>query len=249
MLDDRDSTRLRRFSEDTHAVLGQQLRAVLLYGEAATSAYRSGHTALTTALLVTDASPQLVRLMLGPVAKWRRRGLPVPLLLDDAHLRTSRDVFPLELLAIHDQHMLVWGQHDPLADSPVGPGNREHLRLEVEEHLKGKLLHLRQAYLEAGGRRRTLRAVLLDAVVGFELVLRGLLCVAGAPRPEGGAELLRAAGAVCDIDLPALAQIREGRARGTLPLAEVDALFASALEEAAALAGAADRYFKAPGEP
>jgi len=249
MLDDRDTARLNRLATDARAALGQNLRALVLYGEAASPAYRPDQTPLTTVLLVDVVQSDLLRRLLPVTARSRRQGLPVPLVFDEAHLRTSRDVFPLELLAIHDQHLAVWGDSDPFAASPIAQDNLECLRLEVEEHLKGKLLHLRQAYLEARGRKRVLRAMLLDAVIGFEIVLRGLLCLAGHPRPTDAAELVRAAAQACGVDLPALAQIREGRVRGTLPLSDVPTIFERTLEEVAALAQAADRFFKTRDHP
>lgn len=249
MLDDRDTNRLQRLSADARAALGERLRAVVAYGEALSPSYRAGQTALTSVLLVDETDPGLLRRLLPVASRARRDRLPLPLVFDEAHLRTSRDVFPLELLAIHDEHLLVWGADDPFATSPIGDDNRECLRLEVEEHLKGKLLHLRQAYLEAQGRKRVLRTMLLDSVVGFEVVLRGLLCLAERPRPADGGELLRSAASACGIALPALAEVHEARGRGTLELGTTPAVFERVLEEVAALAKAADRFFKAPGNP
>ena len=68
-----------------------------------------------------------------------------PLLLDRRWIEDARDVFPIEFLELREHHVLLHGETDPFADLPV---NLDHLRLEVEQQLRGKLLHLWEAYLE-----------------------------------------------------------------------------------------------------
>ena len=108
----------------------------------------------------------------GRVSAWRRRRIPTPVLMDPRYVESSLDVFPLEFLEIGDRHRVLHGRADLFANLGV---DLSHLRLEVEEQIRGKLLHLWKAYLEAAGSKRALHQLLLETPPGFEVILRGML--------------------------------------------------------------------------
>jgi hypothetical protein len=243
-LDARDRASLDRVRRELHEVYGEALRAVALTGEAAGAAYRPGRSPLELAVLLEAVTPEALRRLRPRLGGWARQRVVTPLLLDPRWLAGSRDVFPIEFLALREHHVLLHGAEDPFTELPV---NREHLRLEVERQLRGKLLHLWEAYLETRGSRRRLRALLLAAAPGFVWILRGALQLADA----GGAAL--PGGAVSEtlfgeverrfgVSLPVLRRLERAR-RGaeTLPAAELDALFDDLLEEVRGLLGRIDR--------
>lgn len=164
---------------------GDALLAVVLCGEAAGPGYRPRKSPLALVVVLEQVSPEALRTTRARVAAWRRRRIPTPMLMDPLYIESSLDVFPLEFLEIGEQHRVLHGQTDPFADLAI---DLAHLRLEVEEQIRGKMLHLWEAYLEAGRSKRTLRRLLTDTPPGFEVILRGMLKLRGeaAPRAAGG---------------------------------------------------------------
>ncbi|HYC54942.1 MAG TPA: hypothetical protein VEL28_08380 [Candidatus Binatia bacterium] len=233
-MDESLRSRLDKYAADCVAILEPRLRAVILYGDATSSA----NAPITTALLLDEVSMPTVRKVREIAEKWRR-SMVAPLLLDDEYLCTSCDVFPLELLALRDNHEVIWGEAEPVRTLVL---HREHLRLEVEEQLKGKILHLRQAYIEARGSGRVLRDLLLQSSVGFEIVMRGLLYLDGREHPQDPAEVVRQVQLAADMALPAFECIQDARLHGTtIRPADAEALFERYHDELVALARATNR--------
>jgi len=246
-LDARDREALDRARRDLHALYGASLLALALTGEAAGAGYRPGRSPLELAVLLDEVTAQALRRLQPRLAAWARRRVVAPLLFDPRWLEEARDAFPIEFLELRVHHVLLHGDADPFASLPV---NGEHLRLEVEKQLRGKLLHLWEAYLETRGSRRRLRALLLAAPPGFAWILRGALRLAGAPgasAPDDHETLFAEAERRFGVSLPSLRRL-EGARRRAAPLAaaELEALFAALLAEVRSLVGAVDAARPAP---
>lgn len=79
---------------------------------------------------------------------WRGAGLAIPLLLGQHDFARSLDVFPFEYGDIAARHVLLAGR-DPFEGLAPAP---EDLRRACEAQAKSHLIHLREGYVEAGGR-------------------------------------------------------------------------------------------------
>ncbi len=242
-LDASDRSALDAFVADLRALYGDALLAAALTGEAASRSYRPRHSELTTTVLLREITPAALRSMRPKLRGWRRRRIATPLLLDPVWIDGARDVFPLEFLELAENHRMLFGERDPFADVAVDLG---HLRFQVEEQLRGKWLHLWEAYLEVGGSKRSLRQLLLDSPRGFEVILRGLLHVAGGTDAAGGEHAgaespVAAAERALGLELPVLQRLEAlGRGEGRLSSAELDGVFDAYLEEVRSLVRAAD---------
>jgi hypothetical protein len=240
LLHSRDAAALDTFLADCRRLFGERLHALALYGEAATAAYRPLRSPLETVLLLDRVGTEDLRALRERVDGWFRRRLATPLVIDAAYLATSQDVFPLELLELHDRHQLLHGASDPFAAlaSPSLP----HLRLELEEQLKGKLLHLRESYVALGGARRGLDGLLRAARVTIDLMLRGTLALAERPRPVEAAAVIQAVENLHGVALPGLARLeRWGSDAQALGRDALEAVFAAVHAELAALVERIDR--------
>jgi len=144
------------------------------------------------------------------VRRWRGTRLATPLLLDPLYLETSRDVFPLEFLDLLDRHRVLAGRIDPFADITI---TRAHLRIELEEQLRGKMLHLWQLYLEAHRAARMSRA-LIHSLPHFFLLLRGMLFLSDADRPTDPVGLIGAVETAYSIQLPSFRELEDARTTG-----------------------------------
>jgi hypothetical protein len=236
-LDPRDARSLELLVEDLRRLHGEALRAVLLAGEAAGPEYQPRVTPLTVVVVLAGLSGEALRRMRPRLAAWRRLRIPVPVLMDAASIAPSLDVFPLELIELRDRHQVLYGRAEAIESVAV---SLPYLRLELEEQLRGKWMHLTSTYLETGSSPRRLRRLLLDSLPGFAILLRGLLRLRGgqaAPRPTDPEELIVAVERALGVALPSLRRVeRAYRGREPLSRAELESLFDGYLGEVRRLA-------------
>jgi hypothetical protein len=206
-LDAKDAAFVDQTLADLRSLYGAGLRAVALCGDAATREYVAGRSPLPLAVVLDAVSPAILRVAAGHVKAWRRRRVGVPLLFDPPYLASARDVFPLEFLELSDRHKALLGD-DPFADLPC---DLTSLRAEVEAQLRGKLLHLRGAYLAASGGRAAIRHLLLESSPAFEIVLRGMLRLRDAQRPAAAVDLLPEVERVLGVRLPSMRELAAAR--------------------------------------
>jgi hypothetical protein len=242
-LDARDRATIERVREELRGVFAGELQAVALTGEAAGAGYRPGRSPLELAVMLDHVTPEALRRVQPRLRAWGRRRVAPPLLVDPPWLAEARDVFPLELLELTEHHLQIHGASDPFARIEIG---LEHLRIEVERQLRGKLLHLWEAYLEHGHSKRRLRELLLETPVAFEWILRGALRAAEAlaqpaPRREQGEALLAEVERRTGIALPTFRLLERARRVGEhLPSDGLDAIFDAYLAEVRALVARAN---------
>lgn len=199
-------------------------------------------------MLLDEVDAEALRRLQPRLARWARRRLVAPLLLDPRWLADAGDAFPLEFLELRIHHVLLHGEADPFADLPV---HGEPLRLEVEKQLRGKLLHLWEAYLETRGTRGRLRALLRAAPPGFAWILRGALVLGGAAvgaLPDDAEAVFGEAERRFGVSLSTLRELeRVRRGASALAAGDLEDRFAALLREARELVRAVDA--RAPASP
>ena len=122
---------------------------------------------------------------LKTVSKGINKKISAPLLLTRKHIETSTDVFPIEFLEMKENHLLLYGE-DLLAPLEIKPAN---IRLFCEEQIKGKLIRIRQAYLEIGLKRKGIEALLKESLASLTPAFRNLIRLKGATPPLKEAEI------------------------------------------------------------
>lgn len=185
---------VRTFVKQLQTSLGPRLDAVLSHTSDPMPA-----ALIEPVLIVDHVDGPLLRQLNQYLETWKKLGIACPLVLDRAHLSEARDVFPLEMLELHDRHNLLFGKEDPVTDLSI---DAEHLRLAVEQQLKGKVIHLRAAYLDCS--EADLSRLLAATPEGFVVPLRGLLYLVEVSRPSGSLALVSAVERKFDIALPTL---------------------------------------------
>jgi hypothetical protein len=128
-------------------------------------------------------------------------GLSAPLTMTPAYITASCDTFPLELLEVQQQHVVLVGQ-DHFAALRFEPA---HVRLQCERELKSELLHLRQGLLAAAGNYKQLGVVCRQEAERSTRVLRGLLHLAGTVPGGRSAEIIAQAAGHTGLQLDGLA--------------------------------------------
>jgi hypothetical protein len=153
-----------KLAADLTRVLGRRLVALVATGQASSVAFVS-------AIASGDLDA------LGALAEtWRHDGLDVPLVLTVHEFERSLDVFPVEYQALADQHVVISGT-PPFQDLVI---EREHLRRACETAAKGYLLHVRQGWIAAAGRREAVLALLVSSAQPLRTVLTHVARLEGA---------------------------------------------------------------------
>ena len=128
------------------AAYGPQLSSVVLYGSAATDDHVQKKSDYNVLVLLERIDPGALAGASAAAREWRDAGNPPPLTMTTEEWRHSADVFPMEYADILQRHRMLHGT-PPFNGIVV---SKEHLRLQLEQQVMGKLLQLRQGALLAG---------------------------------------------------------------------------------------------------
>ncbi|MFH1489995.1 MAG: hypothetical protein ABII06_13925 [Pseudomonadota bacterium] len=198
--------------EDYRALFGAEMKSIILYGSAAGEDYRPGLSDINLMVVVTEKGIESLDQTFKTVGKWLKRKVAIPLFLTPAYIESSTDVFPIEYLGFQRKHILVYGE-DYLKNLVFKP---QWIRLQCERDIKGKLLLLREAFVESAGRSRALREVVGPSIQAFLAVFEALLTLKEKDLPADKREILRATCEVFDLDaalFEKLLDIREKKSR------------------------------------
>lgn len=149
----------------------EQLKCVVLYGSAAAGDFLPGASNYNLLILVEPLTAAGLDAIGPAIVPWTRAGHPLPLVFTPAGFTASIDAFPIELLDIQQSRRILWGP-DLLAEMRVHP---EHLRLQVERELTGKLLSLRGRYLLTEGKREAVTELMLHSLSTILVLFRAAL--------------------------------------------------------------------------
>jgi predicted nucleotidyltransferase len=226
MADQRVEEIARQFTEDVKRLYGDELLSIALYGSAVSGEYVPGRSNINVVVLLREITPAALKKCAKHLPGWRRGGV-TPLFLDPAYVRSSTDVFPIEFLDLKERYRILYGQ-DFLRDLQVSPVN---LRFQCEQELKGKLLKLRQLFLEASGSPRAVQSLITGSVSSFLVLLKNLLRLKGVVPPHAPDEILSRLAAL-GLPTQALAKaVHLKREASRLTAQEVEALFDRYLAE------------------
>ena len=155
---------------DLQHIFGDRLQAFVAYGPSHASPAPS--VALVRTLTSDDLAACAAR-----AGTWHRAGSATPLLLTRNEFAGSLDAFPIEYGEIIDTHRLLFGV-DPFAGFSI---RHDDLRRACEVQVKSHLLHLRENFVDCGGRPSAVASMVTDSAPAFALLLRRLARLDGHP--------------------------------------------------------------------
>jgi hypothetical protein len=219
--------------------LSGKLRSAVLYGSAAAGDFVSGTSNYNLLLIVDRLGSDELNSMMKPVSQWTAAGHRPPLLFTRGQLETSADVFPIELRDIQQSRRVLFGE-DPLANVSI---DHEHLRLQLERELKGKLLALREGYLLTGGRPKRVVHLLASSLNGFLVLLRAALRLFQEDVPAVKLEAMRQLATHIAFDPQPLVDVHELKhRRRTMREVDPQSLFDAYLKTIEEVVEAVDRH-------
>jgi hypothetical protein len=151
------------------------LKAVILYGSAATEEFHSRHSDLNLLCVIEQADAAHLEALHGPVEWWMRRGQRPPLVFTLEELRLSADIFTIELLDMKSRHRILFGEN-VLAGLSVSL--RFHA-LQVERELRVNWLRLRQSILAAPKKPKAYLEIMTASFSSFAALFRHALIALG----------------------------------------------------------------------
>ena len=178
------------------AAFGTELRSVVLYGSAASGEHIPKQSDYNVLVVVDALDVARLDAVAAVVRAWSEAGNPPPFTLTLEEWRRSADIFPMEYADIQERHRVLHGA-PPFDALRVTPAD---LRRQLESEAMGKLLHLRQGVLAAGGDGRR-QLELLEASKSTIMVLfRATMRLHGETPPGDTVELCRQIGRLAGLD-------------------------------------------------
>ncbi|MBN2223097.1 MAG: hypothetical protein JW765_00325, partial [Deltaproteobacteria bacterium] len=175
-------------TRDYREIYGDGLVSVILYGSGAGKEYRPGKSDLNFLIVLSEEAIDHLDRALKAVSRWRTKGAATPLFMTRPFIASSLDSYPLEFLNMQNRYVLVYGE-DVLRDLSFEPC---HLRLQCEREIMGKLLLLRERFLETGGKPRRLRDLIAESITALVSIFGGLLYLKGRQIPPSRREVVEA---------------------------------------------------------
>lgn len=191
------------FSQDYQAAFGADLISIILYGSGAKGEYVPKKSDINFLITLSEDGIEHLEKALDLILKWRRRAVAVSLLVTKSYMASALDVYPIEFLDMKTHHRLLFGE-DVLTDLLI---DKNHLRLQVERELRGKLLALRQGFLSTGHDRDSLRNMLAGTVSTFAAIFEALLYLKGEQLPSSNAQVLEKTAQAFGLESSVLTQI------------------------------------------
>jgi hypothetical protein len=156
---------------------GESLEGLLLYGSTVRGEFLPGRSNLNILLLVSSYDSAVLKRYSALHRRWGKEQIMVPLFLTEEELHMSAAVFPLEFLAIQEQHRVLGGR-DPFIGFHV---KTDRLREAVVQGLTSHVIRLRQRYVEGGGSDDATTMLLSLSIASTLPLLRGIQRFLGRP--------------------------------------------------------------------
>lgn len=154
--------------------------SIILYGSAAGADFIEKKSNINILLVMKETSLSKFQPLLTLFEQYGKKEVVPPLVFTAEEIKNSADVFPIEFLDIKENHVLLWGQ-DLFTDLNISIGN---LRLQCESELKGKIIRLRQIYLERGRRSKEIEKIISSTFSSFIPVFKNLIRLKNKVPPQ-----------------------------------------------------------------
>ena len=205
-------TKLDELVQRLKAAAADNLKAVILYGSAATEEFHVKHSDLNILCLVEQADAAHLEALHGAVEWWTRRDQRAPLVFTLDELQRSADIFTIELLDMKSRHRILYGEN-VLAGISVPLHNHS---IQVERELRTDWLRLRQAILGAPKKSKVYLELMVSSFSAFAALFRHALIALGEAPSETKREAIDRIAQFAGADpagFHAILGVREGKVK------------------------------------
>ncbi|HXN24561.1 MAG TPA: nucleotidyltransferase domain-containing protein [Candidatus Dormibacteraeota bacterium] len=182
---------------------GANLKAVVLYGSAATGEFQPRHSDLNILCVLERLDGAELQKLTHTSRWWEKKGHPAPLVFDRDELHRSADVFAIEFLDIQRSNRVLFGENIfANFDVPL-----DLHRQQIERELRTNVLRLRQSYLTAAKNEKALHRLLTESISSFIVLFRHALLAEGAPVPQSRRAVVESLAAKLGFDAVGVLQV------------------------------------------
>ena len=164
----------------------ENLKAIVLYGSAASGEFHKDHSDLNILCVIERAGAPELEALHNPVAWWRKKGHPSPQFFTMAELHASADIFAIELLDMKERHRMLYGE-DFFDELKIPMRLHKH---QVERELRTNAIRLRQGILAIPPRDRVVIGLMDSSISAFAILFRHALIALGQTVPDGRREVI-----------------------------------------------------------
>jgi len=215
------------------------IASILIYGSATGKGYVPKKSDINLMVLFKELNFETLKKSLKVVSDGIKRKITAPLFLTKAHIENSCDVFPVEYLEIQDNNIVLYGEN---IFSKIKIEDR-NLRLVCEQQIKGKLIRLREAYLEIGLKKKGIEALLKESFRSMMPVFRNVLRLEGITPPAEKEQVLAELSDAFELDKEVfLAILKDNQNDDKIAGKDVEVYFEKFLEQIQKLAQVIDKY-------
>ena len=226
-----------RLLADLRRIFGARLRSIGTYGGRDPAAPSFvGDEGVHTVAFVDAVTMADLSACAQASAGWTRSGLAIPLVLPHDELSRSLDAFPLEYEEIRATYTEVFGGNPFLAVHITVEDRRRACEAQAKSHL----LHLREGYIESGGRGAAVARLMTDSGAAFRALLANVTRLHGAPAESVDAVIAHAD--TLGLSRSLISEILAIRAGRGLAAADAARLFPPYLDAVERLARLVDRW-------
>jgi predicted nucleotidyltransferase len=149
----------------------ENIISVALYGSATGKYFMPKKSDINLAVVFEKLEFQQLKNSLKLINYGMSRRITAPLFLSLSHIESSKDTFPVEFIEIKENNVLLYGR-DIFSGLKI---DETHIRLFCKRDIEGKIIRLRQAYLEIGLKRKGVEVLMKESMHSLMPVFRALL--------------------------------------------------------------------------
>lgn len=184
-----DQQKIDRFVTQLKTSFSGHVNSIVLYGSAVTGDFQEKTSDLNFLVVLDETVISQIDKVQKYLPEWKRMKIAIPLFVTQKYLDASLDVFPIEFLNMQKAYRVIEGE-DVLSALKF---DNHHLRMQCERELKGKLLQLRQGYIQTLGKSGLMKNLIAQSVTTFTSIFAALLFLKKHDIPKLKNEIILAA--------------------------------------------------------
>ena len=176
-----------QFINDYKNAFEEELVSIILYGSAARGEYVYKKSDINFLIILKEKGIRELKKILPLIKRWQKSKVSTPLILTNEYILSSLDSFPIEFLSMRQNYKVIFGE-DALSSVKI---NDKDLRLQCEREIRGKLLYLRESYLNSLGDARMIKQLIQLSLPAFTSIFSALLHLKKIELPTSKAEIFK----------------------------------------------------------
>lgn len=145
--------------------------SIALYGSATGKYFIPGKSDINLTVVFRVLGYRQLRRSLKLVDHGIGKRISAPLFLSIQHIESTKGIFPIEFIEIKENNILLYGK-DVFGGLKIDEAN---LKPFCKREIAGKIIRLRQAYLEIGLKRKGIEALMKESMYSLIPIFRALL--------------------------------------------------------------------------